>query len=832
MRVDLVRPGDLGPAEIASWHGMQRAIPSLANPFLSPEFAITVDRVRPESRVAVLADDCGRPGFFPFEKRQFGAGVPISGWLSACQGIIHEPGAQWDVSELLRGCELSAWQFDNLLADQDAFKSCHLAIAPSPVIDLTENFADYYAKLRTRASRSCRELERKARKLGREVGDLHLVCDSSDPALLRLLMAWKSEQYRRTNHLDRFERLWVVDLLEELHATRTENLSGLLSALYVGDRPVSVQFGLRAGNLLVGWFAGYDAQFAKYSPGLIQISLMIEALPAMGVNTLHMGKGAKHYTQALRNRDIYVCEGVATSRTWAGAAYQVRSAATSRALRFVREHPALHDAADLVLRRTGVSSLTYGRILSGRREPTSALVSHFIAVHPAQPRAVAPTCHYGWMRNFAASEAHLLAANEIIPGGAHTYAKGDDQYPVGMAPVIERGAGFRVWDLDGNEYIEFGSGLRANLLGHGFEPVLRAAQAAMADGVSFVRPHRLELEASERLVSLIPSAEMVKFGVNGSDVTTAAVRLARAYTGRDMVAICKDHPFFSTDDWFIGTTAMPAGVPAAVKNLSVQFSYNDLPSLARLFERQPGQIAAVILEPETVEPPGPGFFDGMRDLCDRHGALLILDETITGFRWHERGAQFVYGIRPDLCTFSKGLANGYPLSVLAGRRDVMRLGGFTEDADRVFLLSQTFGAQPWALAAMLAVIDTCERENISARLHQIGADLRTGIEEVVADAGLTDHFQLRGRDCNLVYVARDAACQPSQAFRTLVLQELLERGILAPSFVVCAAHDSEAVKRTVDAVAELMPTYRRALESGIEHVLRGRPVRPAVRVRG
>ena len=176
----------------------------------------------------------------------------------------------------------------------------------------------------------------------------------------------------------------------------------------------------------------------------------------------------------------------------------------------------------------------------------------------------------------------------------------------------------------------------------------------------------------------------------------------------------------------------------------MQFYYNDLPSLDRLFERHPDQIAAVILEPETTQPPEPGFFDGLRSLCDHHGALLILDETITGFRWHEQGAQFVYGIRPDLSTFSKGLANGYPLSALAGRREVMRLGGFTEDADRVFLLSQTFGAQPWALAAMLAVIDTCEQENISARLHQIGADLRTGIEEVVADAGLAESFSAEG----------------------------------------------------------------------------------------
>jgi glutamate-1-semialdehyde 2,1-aminomutase len=436
------------------------------------------------------------------------------------------------------------------------------------------------------------------------------------------------------------------------------------------------------------------------------------------------------------------------------------------------------------------------------------------------------------MRTFDASNAHMSAVHALIPGGAHTYAKGDDQYPAGMAPVIDRGAGCRVWDIDNNEYIEYGNGLRSIILGHGFGPVLQAVQTAMADGINFVRPHRLELAAAERIVELIPSAEMVKFGLNGSDVTTAAVRLARAYTSRDMIAICQDHPFFSTDDWFIGTTPMSAGIPEETKRQTVRFPYNNLQSLAALLDAYPGQIAAVMLEAETMHPPAAGFFSGLRELCDQHGVLLILDEMITGFRWHERGAQFLYGIEPDLCTFGKALANGFPLSVLAGRRDIMRLGGFADDADRVFLLSQTAGAQPWALAAMLSVIDTCEQEQIAGRLLQLGGDLRRGVEEAVAAAGLSSYFRLRGRDCNLVYEARDEAGEPSQAFRTLVLQELLERGILAPSFVVCAAHDEDAIKQTVAAVADLLPVYRSALEQGTGWVLRGRPVRPALRARG
>ncbi|HEV7206074.1 MAG TPA: glutamate-1-semialdehyde 2,1-aminomutase [Jatrophihabitans sp.] len=433
---------------------------------------------------------------------------------------------------------------------------------------------------------------------------------------------------------------------------------------------------------------------------------------------------------------------------------------------------------------------------------------------------------------FAASTAHTAAVKRLIPGGAHTYAKGDDQYPEGMAPIIERGWGCHVRDIDGNEYIEYGSGLRSVTLGHGYEPVVEAVRRSIGDGVNFVRPHVLEREAAERLVDLIPSAEMVKFGLNGSDTTTGAVKLARAYTGRGMIAACRQHPMLSVHDWFMITTPMAAGIPTDIESRTVQFDYNDPESLARLFAQYPGKIAAVILEAETIEPPAPGFFAALRRLCDENGALLILDEIITGFRWHERGAQFIHGIKPDLCTFGKAMANGFPLSALAGRREVMRLGGFVDDVDRVFLVSLTAGAEPWALAAMLAVIETYEREQIAERLMKTGAELRAGLEQVIADAGLADHLQLAGRDCNLVYVARDAAGAPSQIFRTLFLQEIVSRGVLAPSFVVGAAHDAETTARTIEIVAAALPAYRRGLEDGPEAVLRGRPVRPAIRPRG
>ncbi len=272
--------------------------------------------------------------------------------------------------------------------------------------------------------------------------------------------------------------------------------------------------------------------------------------------------------------------------------------------------------------------------------------------------------------------------------------------------------------------------------------------------------------------------------------------------------MCADQPFFSTDDWFIGTTVMNAGIPQGTRDLTVAFRYNDLAGVEALFEAHPQEIAAVVLEVETMEPPAPGFFAGLRELCDRHGVVMILDEIITGFRWHERGAQYVYGIEPDLCTFGKGMGNGFPIAALAGRRELMRLGGPAEDRDRVFLLSQTFGGEPWAMAAMLAVVDVYETEGVTDRLHRAGARLRAGVEEVVAREGLSDHVRVLGRDCNLVFATLDAAGERSQVFRTIFMQEMIRNGVLAPSFVVSYSHDDLAIDQTVAAVAAALPVYR------------------------
>ena len=420
-------------------------------------------------------------------------------------------------------------------------------------------------------------------------------------------------------------------------------------------------------------------------------------------------------------------------------------------------------------------------------------------------------------------------SHAVIPGGAHTYAKGDDQYPLEAPGFLVRGDGCHVWDVDGNEFIEWGMGLRSVTLGHGYGPVLEAAGRAMAHGTNFTRPSPLELELAERLVALVDAAEMAKFAKNGSDATTAAVKLARAHTGRDKVLYCRSHPFFSTDDWFIGTTPMRSGIPACVRELSLGFAYNDAGGLEALLAAHVGEVACVILEPAAVEEPCEGFLQAVRALCDAHGSVLIFDETITGFRWHLRGAQALYGVAPDLSVFGKALGNGFAIAALLGRRELMRLGGLDHERERVFLLSTTHGAETHALAAALAVIEAYETHDVIATLARQGERLRRGVEAAARAAGVERCFATLGRPCNLVYVTRDGSGRPSQAFRALFLQELIQRGVLAPSFVVSAAHGDAEVDHTIGAVAGALGVYRRALEDGIERYLVGRPVKPVWR---
>lgn len=431
---------------------------------------------------------------------------------------------------------------------------------------------------------------------------------------------------------------------------------------------------------------------------------------------------------------------------------------------------------------------------------------------------------------FAASRAHQARAHFLIPGGGHTYARGDDQMPEAMPVVVAHGAGCRVTDLDGNAYVEYGMGLRAVTLGYAHPEVTDAAARAMAAGTGFTRPAAIEAEAAEAFLDAVGWADQVKFCKDGSSATTAAVTLARAATGRDVVALCADHPFLSQHDWFIGTTEMAAGIPDAVRGLVRTFPYGDLAALDALLAAEP--VAAVVLEPTRAAAPPDGYLAGVVATAHRHGAVVVFDEMITGFRYHGGDGRALWGATPDLASFGKALGNGFAVSALAGRADLMDLGGLATERDRVFLLSSTHGAETHALAAMQAVLAIYRRDDVPQILAARGAAVRAAVEAAARDAGVARHVTVSGHDANLVFSSLDADGRPSQAYRTLLLQELTRRGVLAPSLVVSAAHDAAAVEATADAFAGALAVYARALDAGTtDGFLFGRPVQPALRRR-
>ena len=424
--------------------------------------------------------------------------------------------------------------------------------------------------------------------------------------------------------------------------------------------------------------------------------------------------------------------------------------------------------------------------------------------------------------DFTNSKALQNRVHQLIPGGCHTYAKGDDQFPYLAPGFIERGQGCHVWDVDGNEFIEYGMGCRAVSLGHAFRPIVDAAAEEMQRGANFTRPAVIELQCAEEFLGMIRGAEMCKFSKDGSTATTAALKLSRAATGRDRIALCEDHPFFSIHDWFIGTTGISGGIPQSIQDLSLTFKYNDLDSVKHLFEKHPNQIACIILEPAKYADPEDHFLHRVQELCEQNGAIFILDEMITGFRWSNGGAQETYDIVPDMSTFGKALANGFSLSALAGKRELLEASGIYHDRQRVFALSTTHGAETHAMAAGIATMRYYQNHPVIETLERQGTRLAKGLDEVISENGIEDYVSVIGKPCNLVFGTRDAEGKPSQGFRCLLMQELIKRGVLGPSLVISYSHSDADVDHTIEAFRQALQIYRQALSAGYQQFLVGR----------
>ena len=420
--------------------------------------------------------------------------------------------------------------------------------------------------------------------------------------------------------------------------------------------------------------------------------------------------------------------------------------------------------------------------------------------------------------------------SRVIPGGAHTYSRGADQYPENAPQILKKGKGPYVWDPEGNRYLDYGMALRAVTVGYGYEPIVLAAMEQAMYGNNLTRPSSIELEAAELFTRTIPWAEMVKFGKNGSLVTTAAVKIARAYNGKKYIALCAQHPFFSYDDWFIGSTVLTRGVPSEISQLSLKFDYNDIASLETLFAKHPGEISCVILEPATTVGPKDNFLHKAKELCKKNGAVFILDEMLTGFRFHLQGAARYFEVEPDLCTFGKGMANGFSVAALAGRREFMELGGIDKEGlERTFLVSTTHGAEMCGLGAFVKTIAVYKDLGVIEHLWSYGEHLMKGMNDIAKDLRVERNFYVDGYSCHPNYTTKDAAGNVSLEFRTLFSQEMIKSKVLMPWIALCYEQGEEELSLTFDAVRKSLQVYKQALESGVGKYLKGRAIRPVFR---
>jgi len=427
-------------------------------------------------------------------------------------------------------------------------------------------------------------------------------------------------------------------------------------------------------------------------------------------------------------------------------------------------------------------------------------------------------------RSVAKSQEWFARSQKVIPGCSQTFSKGYTQFVQGVAPIfLQRGLGSRVWDVDGNEYIDYIQGLLPNILGYANEEVTRAVSEQIAEGHSFSLPHPLEVQLAEKLTELIPCAEMVRFGKNGSDVTAGAIRAARAFTGRERVACCGYHGW---QDWYIGSTTRNGGVPAAVCALTEAFRYNDLASLEELLQRHPGEFAAVIMEPTNFEKPAPGFLQGVKDLAHRHGALLVFDEICTGFRFGLGGAQKLLGVTPDLACFGKAMGNGFPIACVLGRADVMRV--FTE-----IFYSFTFAGEVASMAAALKVLEILETTDSLARMEANGITLQDAVNVMAREAGLDRRIKCVGWPYWTLIQFTDLEGNESSILKDLFQQEVMKRGILMhTTHNLSAAHDNHDIQQTLETYAEVMKTLAGWIEDPKPaRYLEGTPTKPIFRVR-
>ena len=424
--------------------------------------------------------------------------------------------------------------------------------------------------------------------------------------------------------------------------------------------------------------------------------------------------------------------------------------------------------------------------------------------------------------------------HQLIPGGAHTYSKGDDQFSANAPAAISHGKGVFVWDLDGNKFLDCSMGLTSVSLGHAYKPVVEAVKKELEKGVNFQRPSYIEKEMAEAFLSIIPQHNRIKFSKNGSTATTAAVKLARAHTGRKIVAFPADHPFYSYDDWFISKTECNKGIPNEFGQLSVTFQSCNIKSLKALFDQYPDQIAAVITEPEkphcsscSCDISTQEYLQSAIKLTQKNGAVFILDEMITGFKVDFPGAISKYSLTPDLATWGKGIANGFSFCALTGKSEIMDHGSIlNEGQEKVFLISSTHGGETNAIRAGIKTIEEFKTKNVINHIHNIGNQLIKTSKSLIIKKGLSEFIELIPCPWMVSFVFKNKEKITCNGHRTFFMQEMIKKNVLFQGIVIPSLSFSKTeLDFFCHALEECLEKYKEILNEGFERYLEGSPTK-------
>ncbi len=408
-------------------------------------------------------------------------------------------------------------------------------------------------------------------------------------------------------------------------------------------------------------------------------------------------------------------------------------------------------------------------------------------------------------------------AEEIIPCQTQTLSKAPFNYVDGVSPkYLKKAKGCHVWDVDDNEYIDYGMALGPISLGYCYNEVDNAIKEQLKDAINLTLMHPLELEVSELLIDVIPCAEMVRFGKNGSDVTACAIRLARAYTGRDLVVCCGYHGW---QDWYAATLALDAGIPEAIKKLTIKIDYNDISSLKKILEENGDKVACVIIEPSVAVLPKDDFLNKAKELCNENGAVYILDEIKTGFRIAIGGAQEYFGVIPDIATFGKAMGNGMPISAIVGSKEIM------SHMNDIFF-SFTSGGELLSLAAAKATINEMILKNAIDKMSKTGSRLKVAYNKILKDTGLQTIMRFEGMDTYNTLNFPDS--KKTEIYKSLLIQEMVKRGILFGGYnTICFSHEKEDIDKSIEAFYESARLLSNWIKEGNEEKkLEGKVTRP------